>query len=76
MLKSIVIFSTSLVFLKYWYVFEMFLNCSWIFISNIAGHPVEAKTVQSQQRRYYKNTFDIILLFLSDFGQAFPCLAK
>ena len=42
----------------------------------MAGHPVDAETVQSQQKRYHKNTFDIILLFLSDFGQAFPYLAK
>ena len=34
------IFNITCVLEKYWYVLEMFLNCSWIFISKITGHPL------------------------------------
>ena len=41
--KSIVvIFLSSLVFLKSIYIFQMLLNCSLIFISEIAGYPGNA----------------------------------
>ena len=37
---------------------------------------LDAKPAQSQQKKHYNNNFDIVLLFLSEFEQTFPCMAK
>ena len=44
--------------------------------TNELNSKLDVKPAQSQQKRYYNNTFDIFLLFLGDFGQDFLCLAK
>ena len=44
--------------------------------ANKQNSKLDAKPAQRQQKRHYNNTFDIVLLFLSEFGQAFLCLAK
>ena len=45
------IFNVAYVLEKYWYVLEVFLNCSWIFIAKIAGHPGK----KSQKFEYLQN---------------------
>ena len=44
--------------------------------ANKKNSKLDAKPILSQQKRYHNNTFDIVLLFLNEFGQVFPCLAK
>ena len=45
-------FNVTCILEKYWFVLEMFLNCSWIFISEVAGHPCSAIGFISENEEY------------------------
>ena len=55
---------------KYWYVLEISLNCSWVFIAKIAGHPGKNHKnliISRTKRAFVIKGKNIFLNFLKDY---------